>query len=70
MGWRRTDIYSQTLYPGNGIVAYENSLTDFRACVYREGAGTNRATYLNFYLGDSIALGRVTLDLGVRYDRQ
>ena len=70
MGWRRTDIFSQTLYPGNGIVAYENSLTDFRARVYREGAGTNRAAYLNFYLGDSIALGRVTLDLGVRYDQQ
>jgi hypothetical protein len=76
MGWRRTDIYSQTLYPGNGIVAYENSRDanrqplDFRARVYREGAGTNRASYLNFYLGDSIALGRVTLDLGVRYDRQ
>ncbi len=70
MGWRRTDIYAQTLYPGNGIVALENSLTDFRARVFREGAGTNRASYVNFYLGDSIAMGRVTLDLGVRYDRQ
>ncbi len=70
MGWRRTDIFSQTLYPGNGIVAYENSATDFRARVYREGAGTNRASYLNFYLGDTISLGRVTLDLGVRYDHQ
>jgi hypothetical protein len=70
MGWRRTDIYAQALYPGNGAVAYENSLTDFRARIYREGAGTNRATYLSFYLGDSIAMGRVTLDLGVRYDRQ
>jgi len=70
VGWRRTDIYSQTLYPGNGIVAYENSATDFRARVYREGAGTNRARYINAYLGDSIALGRVTLDLGVRYDDQ
>ena len=70
MGWRRTDIYSQTLYPGNGIVAYENSVTDFRARVYREGAGTNRASYVNVYLGDTISLDRVTLDLGVRYDRQ
>jgi hypothetical protein len=70
MGWRRTDIYAQTLYPGNGVVAYENSITDFRARIYREGAGTDRAQYLNFYLGDSMNLGRVTLDLGVRYDRQ
>ena len=46
-GWRKTDIYSRTIYPGNGVVAYENSATDFRARVYREGAGTNRAQYLN-----------------------
>ena len=69
-GWRRTDIYSQTIYPGNGVVAYENSATDFRARVYREGAGTNRASYINAYLGDSINLGRMTVDLGVRYDHQ
>ena len=69
-GWRRTDSYSRTIYPGNNIVAYENSATNFRGRVYREGAGTNRASYINFYLGDTIALGRVTLDLGLRYDRQ
>ena len=69
-GYRKTDIYSQTLYPGNGAVAYENSATDFRARLYREGAGTNRAEYLNFYLGDTIAVERLTVDLGLRYDQQ
>lgn len=69
-GWRKTDIFSQTLYPGNGVVAYELSATDFRGRVYREGAGTNRASYINLYLGDTITMNRVTLDLGVRYDRQ
>ena len=69
-GWRTTDIYSRTIYPGNGVVAYENSATDFRARVYREGAGTNSATYMNFYVGDTIAFNRLTLDLGLRYDRQ
>ena len=52
------------------MVAYENSATDFRARVYREGAGTYRAQYFNFYFGDTISWSRVTLDLGVRYDRQ
>ena len=70
VGWRRTDIFSQNIYPGNGVVAYENSATDFRARVYREGAGTNRAQYLNFYVGDTVSFGRLTLDLGLRYDRQ
>jgi hypothetical protein len=69
-GWRRTDIFSQTLYPGNNIVAYENAATNFRARLYREGAGTNRASYMNFFVGDTITLNRLTLDLGLRYDRQ
>jgi hypothetical protein len=69
-GYGRTDIFSQTIYPGNGAVAYENSATDFRARLYREGAGANRAEYLNLYLGDTIAMDRLTVDLGVRQDQQ
>ncbi len=69
-GWRRTDAFSQTIWPGNKVVAFENSATDFRARLYREGAGTNRSYYINFYVGDTMTKGRVTLDLGVRYDRQ
>ena len=38
--------------------------------MFREGRGGNRANYLNFYVGDTIAKNRVTIDLGVRYDRQ
>ena len=70
MGWRRTDAYARTIYPGNNIVAYENSATNFRARVYREGVGTNRSLYLNFYVGDTISVGRATFDVGLRYDRQ
>ena len=69
-GWRRSDIFARTIYPGNGVVAYENSATDFRARIYREGAGTNRASYADFYAGDTIAFGRLTFDVGARYDRQ
>jgi carboxypeptidase family protein/TonB-dependent receptor-like protein len=70
MGWRRTDAFARTIYPGNFIVAYENSATDFRGRIYREGAGTNRSLYLDFYVGDTISVGRATFDLGLRYDRQ
>ncbi len=70
-GWRRTDIFARTIYPGNGIVAYENSATDFRARVYREGAGHQpRARTSTSTSATRSALGRLTLDLGVRYDRQ
>ncbi|HEX2442728.1 MAG TPA: TonB-dependent receptor [Vicinamibacterales bacterium] len=69
-GWRRTDAFSQAIWPGNMILAFDNSLTDRVARVYREGAGSNRTEYLNFYVGDTITKNRWTIDLGLRYDRQ
>ena len=58
-----------TIYPGNGVVAYENSATDFRARVYREGAGTNRAGTSNFYFGDTICDEPSDPRPRLRYDR-
>src|SRR5207244_3172591 len=37
---------------------------------FREGRGTNRTAYLDFYAGDTMSKGRATIDVGVRYDRQ
>jgi hypothetical protein len=70
LGFRLTDATSRTIWPGNMILAEENSATDHRARVYRTGNGTNRAEYLDFYVGDTLAAGRATIDVGVRYDRQ
>jgi len=69
VGYRTTDAISTTVWPGNGILANERA-GNLQAQVFREGSGGNRANYLNFYVGDSISLDRVTVDLGVRYDRQ
>jgi hypothetical protein len=69
-GWRRADGAGGTLWPGNGMLALENSLTDFRVQVYREGFGGDRVFATNFYVGDTIQKGRLTLDLGLRFDRQ
>jgi len=69
VGYRTTDAVAGTLWPGNGILANER-LNNLQAQVFREGRGGNRANYLNFYVGDTIAMNRVTLDLGVRFDRQ
>jgi hypothetical protein len=70
VGFRTSDAISGTLWPGNGILALENSATDLRAQVFRRGNGGNRANYLDFYVGDTISHNRATIDLGVRYDRQ
>ena len=70
LGWRRHDATSQTLWPGNMIQARDNSLTDRVARIYRNGDGTNRTEYLSLYAGDTFSRGRLTLDVGLRFDRQ
>ena len=68
-GYRTTDAIAGTLWPGNGILANARA-GNFQAQVFREGRGGNRANYLNFYVGDTISMNRVTIDLGLRFDRQ
>lgn len=68
--WRRADALSDTVWPGTGVRALENSATDVRARVYREGNGINRVQFLSFYVGDTVSKGRMTVNAGVRYDRQ
>src|SRR3954466_2070465 len=69
-GYRSAEATSGTLWPGNGILAIENSPTDLRAQGFRQGFGGNRAEYIDVYVGDTISRNRLTVDLGVRYDRQ
>jgi hypothetical protein len=69
-GWRRADATTGTLWPGNGILSVLQNQTTLIAQVFREGSGTNRTSYLDFYAGDTISWNRATIDLGIRFDRQ
>jgi hypothetical protein len=69
-GFRRVNATTTTIWPGNGILSQLNNPTTLFAQVFREGSGTNRTTYMDFYVGDTISKGRATIDVGVRYDRQ
>jgi hypothetical protein len=69
-GYRRVESTSGTLWPGDMIRAFENSATDTRARLYRQGLGTDRLEFLSAYVGDTLSRGRLTLDVGARYDRQ
>ena len=70
-GWRRVNATTSTLWPGNGILALAQIRRPRSSPqVFREGSGTNRTTYVDFYVGDTISWTRTTLDVGVRYDRQ
>jgi hypothetical protein len=78
--YRRVDAVSGTLWPGDMLVGFDNSIaagftrldrqSDQVARIYRQGLGQNRAKYMDFYVGDTIAKGAMTLDFGLRYDRQ
>jgi hypothetical protein len=41
-GFRTTDAWTSAEWPGNGILGVENSPSDFRAQVFRQGNGGNR----------------------------
>ena len=69
-GFRTTDAIALNQWPGNGILAIENSPTDLRAQVFRQGNGGNRANYADVHLSDTLALGRATVNVGVRFDHQ
>ena len=69
-GFRTTDSQTLTAWPGNGILAIENTPTDLRAQVFRQGNGINRANYFDLHVGDTITRGRATVNLGLRYDHQ
>jgi hypothetical protein len=69
-GYRWTEAKTQTLWPGDRVVAFENSSTNKRARVYRESIGINQTYYWSAYLGDTFTKDRLTLNLGVRYDNQ
>jgi hypothetical protein len=70
VGYRTTDATSGTLWPGNMILAIQNSPTDLRAQIFRQGLGGNRANYFDLYVGDTMSRNRMTIDVGVRFDRQ
>src|SRR5581483_2082521 len=69
-GYRTAEAFSGNVYPGNMILAIENSPTDLRAQVFRQAAGSNKAYYTDLYVGDTLSKGRVTVDAGLRYDQQ
>jgi hypothetical protein len=69
-GFRTTDSLTLSEWPGNGILAIENSPTDLRAQVFRQGNGGNRANYFDVHVGDTITKGRATINVGLRFDHQ
>jgi hypothetical protein len=77
-GYRTADVQSTSLIPGtsgipgvNGIVTYHDGYPNMIAevGVWNETTDTT-GKYSNFYVGDTITWDRLTLNVGLRWDRQ
>ncbi|MEW6366875.1 MAG: hypothetical protein AB1714_19785 [Acidobacteriota bacterium] len=58
---------STTRYPGNRIVSDAPTAA---AWIYRDRHAYNELQFVSFYAGETFTRGRITANLGVRYDRQ
>lgn len=70
LGWRRVDSGFRGQAPGDMVFAFDDPGPFQYALLFREANTTNRTQYTSFYVGDTISRDRVTLDVGLRYDRQ
>jgi hypothetical protein len=69
-GWRKAEVDSADVYPGNGVVTIHNGYPEMIAKITRPGHFLTDAVYTSAYAGDTWTMDRLTLNLGVRWDRQ
>lgn len=70
--YRRTPVESQTIWPGNGNYVLVNLNNDNRDVVRftRQADSIQDVKFYNGYFGDTITVGNLTANAGVRYDVQ
>ncbi len=76
-GWRNSGVKSTAAWPGTGNIGYElvlfpNDPGGFVATadVTRAGVSSYAYTYYNGFISDTITASALTINLGIRYDRQ
>jgi hypothetical protein len=69
-GYRRATVTSSNIAPGNQIRALVDPTLGPQAIIRRASISIYGGDYLSFYLGDTFSRGPLTLNLGLRYDRQ
>ena len=69
-GWRTADVDSTTTVPGNGIISYHDGYPNMVAEVTAWNHSTSaKAVYNHAYIGDTLTWDRLTLNVGVRWQR-
>jgi hypothetical protein len=68
-GWRKATVDSGDAYPGNGVVTYHIGYPDLLAKITRPNRALTDTVYTSAFLGDNWSMDRLTLNLGLRWDR-
>ena len=68
-GWRKASVSSESGWPGNGVRTYHRGYPNMQARIVRDWALEGEGEYWNAYIGDTISLDRLTLNVGLRWDR-
>ena len=68
--WRRVTVESTSVTPGSRVVTYHDGYPDMIAEVWSDTATAARAYYTAAWVGDTITLKRLTMNVGARFDRQ
>ncbi|MCA1563106.1 MAG: hypothetical protein LC753_20130 [Acidobacteria bacterium] len=66
--WRRAVVESVSQWPGNKVISIHIGYPDIFAVVQRDWASNTEGRYINGYIGDTISMKRLTLNLGARID--
>jgi hypothetical protein len=68
--WRKTQVHSSTTWAGNKVLTFFNGYPDMIAEADPVNLINAEAKYVDAYVSDNITAGRLTANLGVRFDHQ
>ena len=68
-GWRSAAVTSESGWPGVGIQTRHATYPAMTAVIVRDWASASEGQYWSAYAGDTISLDRLTVNLGLRWDR-
>ena len=68
--WRKTQVHSSTTWSGNKILTFFNGYPNLIAEADPVNFSNAEAKYVDGFISDSITAGRLSANLGVRFDHQ
>lgn len=68
--WKKTSASSSTIYSGNKTRAIFNTNGQDRARFFRDAFSESVSKYVSGYVGDTFTKGRLTVNVGLRFDHQ